>query len=78
MGAYSHQRVNFHPLFHFFQSSKTHKFLLHFQVFLAKEAGLLYATVAISTDYDCWKDNEENVNAQEVIKLSLHFCSCPF
>uniref|UniRef100_A0A1L8DXQ8 Purine nucleoside phosphorylase n=1 Tax=Nyssomyia neivai TaxID=330878 RepID=A0A1L8DXQ8_9DIPT len=28
------------------------------EVMLAKEAGLLYATVAMVTDYDCWKDDE--------------------
>ncbi|XP_014208413.1 S-methyl-5'-thioadenosine phosphorylase [Copidosoma floridanum] len=38
------------------------------EVYLAKEAGLLYAAVAIATDYDCWKDSEDIVCAPEVIK----------
>ncbi|KAJ8674077.1 hypothetical protein QAD02_005339 [Eretmocerus hayati] len=35
---------------------------------LAKEAGMLYALVAMATDYDCWKENE-CVNANEVVKI---------
>lgn len=31
------------------------------EVVLAKEAGLCYAAVAMATDYDCWKQNEEAV-----------------
>jgi 5'-methylthioadenosine phosphorylase len=31
------------------------------EVVLAREAGLCYATVAMSTDYDCWHDSEESV-----------------
>jgi len=49
---------------------------------LAKEAGIPYAAVAMSTDYDCWKDDEEPVsweailavfksNAEKVTKLLL-------
>lgn len=30
---------------------------LVFQVVLAKEAGLCYASIALVTDYDCWKDH---------------------
>ncbi|XP_055705439.1 S-methyl-5'-thioadenosine phosphorylase [Phlebotomus papatasi] len=37
------------------------------EVCLAKEAGLLYATVAMVTDYDCWKDSE-CVSTGEVLK----------
>lgn len=37
------------------------------EVCLAKEAGLLYATVAMATDYDCWRESEDNVNAADVI-----------
>jgi len=29
---------------------------------LAREAGLCYATVAMSTDYDCWHEEEEDVS----------------
>lgn len=50
------------------------------EVILAREAGLCYAAVAMSTDYDCWKESEvtfEEVlkvfarNAENVIKLFL-------
>ncbi|XP_012529812.1 S-methyl-5'-thioadenosine phosphorylase [Monomorium pharaonis] len=36
------------------------------EVFLAKEAGLLYSAVAMATDYDCWKERE-NVHAADVL-----------
>ncbi|MBU0760519.1 MAG: S-methyl-5'-thioadenosine phosphorylase [Nanoarchaeota archaeon] len=50
---------------------------------LAKEAGLEYASIATSTDYDCWKKDEPPVtfeiilermheNAEKVKKLILH------
>lgn len=29
---------------------------------LAKEAGLCYASIAMATDYDCWKEHEEAVS----------------
>lgn len=35
---------------------------------MAKEAGLLYATVAMATDYDCWREETEKVNVANVIK----------
>lgn len=38
------------------------------EVSLAKEAGLEYATIAMSTDYDCWKENEEPVTFEMVMK----------
>ncbi len=38
------------------------------EVFLASELGLSYATVAMSTDYDCWKDDEEPVSFEMVMK----------
>ena len=31
------------------------------EVVLAREAGLCYGTVAMSTDYDCWHESEESV-----------------
>jgi 5'-methylthioadenosine phosphorylase len=49
------------------------------EAFLAKEAGMAYATIAMVTDYDCWKDEhcttpeimrvmgENNKNAQKLI-----------
>lgn len=35
---------------------------------LAREAGLCYAVVVMSTDYDCWKETEEAVDIQMVLK----------
>ncbi len=37
------------------------------EVYLAKEAGLAYATVAMVTDYDCWKD--EHCTLEEVLSV---------
>lgn len=34
---------------------------------MAKEAGILYAAVAMATDYDCWRDCEDNVHAADVV-----------
>lgn len=36
---------------------------------LMKEAGLPYAAVAMSTDYDCWKEDEEHVEWEEVLRV---------
>jgi 5'-methylthioadenosine phosphorylase len=52
------------------------------EVALAREAGICYQTIAMSTDYDCWKEGEEPVtwdmivsimkkNADNVIRLLL-------
>ena len=38
------------------------------EVSLAKELEIEYATVAMSTDYDCWKENEEPVTFEMVMK----------
>ena len=38
------------------------------EVVLAREAGLCYAAVVMSTDYDCWKEAEEAVDIQMVLK----------
>lgn len=38
---------------------------------LAREAGLCYATIAMATDYDCWHEEEDNVNADMIIKILL-------
>jgi 5'-methylthioadenosine phosphorylase len=35
---------------------------------LAREAGLCYATVAMSTDYDCWHEEEEDVSVGGIIE----------
>ncbi|XP_054011362.1 S-methyl-5'-thioadenosine phosphorylase [Hylaeus anthracinus] len=39
------------------------------EVYLAKEAGLLYAIIAMATDYDCWRDCEDNVHAADVVAV---------
>ncbi|XP_009675317.1 S-methyl-5'-thioadenosine phosphorylase isoform X1 [Struthio camelus] len=38
------------------------------EVILAKEAGLSYASIAMATDYDCWKEHEEAVSVDKVLK----------
>ncbi|MBU0628405.1 MAG: S-methyl-5'-thioadenosine phosphorylase [Nanoarchaeota archaeon] len=35
---------------------------------LAREAGICYAVVCMSTDYDCWHESEESVDIQMVLK----------
>lgn len=37
------------------------------EAYLAKEAGMAYATVAMVTDFDCWK--EEHCTVEEIIKV---------
>jgi 5'-methylthioadenosine phosphorylase len=36
---------------------------------LANEIGISYAAVAMSTDYDCWKTDEEPVTWDEILKV---------
>jgi 5'-methylthioadenosine phosphorylase len=36
---------------------------------LALEAEICYATVALCTDYDCWREAHEAVNIGEVIRV---------
>ena len=36
---------------------------------LANEAGIPYAAVAMSTDYDCWKENEAPVTWEAVLEI---------
>ncbi|NXV38527.1 MTAP phosphorylase, partial [Rissa tridactyla] len=38
------------------------------EVILAKEAGMSYASIAMATDYDCWKEHEEAVSVDKVLK----------
>uniref|UniRef100_A0A670ZVP5 Methylthioadenosine phosphorylase n=1 Tax=Pseudonaja textilis TaxID=8673 RepID=A0A670ZVP5_PSETE len=38
------------------------------EVILAKEAGICYASIAMATDYDCWKEHEETVSVDRVLK----------
>jgi 5'-methylthioadenosine phosphorylase len=39
------------------------------EVILANEAGIPYGAVAMSTDYDCWKEDEEPVSWEEIVKV---------
>ncbi|MDQ6996932.1 MAG: S-methyl-5'-thioadenosine phosphorylase [Mariprofundus sp.] len=36
---------------------------------LAREAEICYATVAMSTDYDCWHEEEEDVSVASIIEI---------
>ena len=36
---------------------------------LANEAGIAYAAVAMSTDYDCWKTDEAPVSWDAILKV---------
>ncbi len=39
------------------------------ETILANEAGIPYAAVAMSTDYDCWKDDEAPVTWGEILEI---------
>jgi 5'-methylthioadenosine phosphorylase len=39
------------------------------EVILANEAGIPYAAIAMSTDYDCWKEDEKPVSWEEIMKV---------
>ena len=39
------------------------------EAILANEAGIPYAAVAMSTDYDCWKEDEEPVSWEDILKV---------
>lgn len=39
------------------------------EVTLANEIGIPYAAIAMSTDYDCWKDGEEPVSWGEILQV---------
>jgi len=39
------------------------------EAMLANEAGIPYAAVAMSTDYDCWKEDEEPVTWDEILEV---------
>lgn len=36
---------------------------------LAREAEMCFATIALSTDYDCWHQTEEEVTVEQVLKV---------
>ena len=38
------------------------------EAILARESDLEYAVIALSTDYDCWKDGEEDVSFEMIMK----------
>ena len=38
------------------------------EVVLAREAGLCYQSIAMSTDYDCWKEDEEPVTWEMIVQ----------
>lgn len=39
------------------------------EAILANEAGIPYAAVAMSTDYDCWKEDEKPVTWEEILSI---------
>jgi 5'-methylthioadenosine phosphorylase len=39
------------------------------EVVLAREAGICYQTIAMSTDYDCWKEGEEPVTWAMILSI---------
>ncbi len=39
------------------------------EVILAREAGTCYQTIAMSTDYDCWKEGEEPVTWEMILSI---------
>lgn len=39
------------------------------EVVLAREAGICYQTIAMSTDYDCWKEGEEPVTWDMILSI---------
>ncbi len=39
------------------------------EVILAREAGICYQSIAMSTDYDCWKEGEEPVTWEMIVAI---------
>jgi len=39
------------------------------EVTLAREAGICYQSIAMSTDYDCWKEGEESVTWEMILSI---------
>lgn len=39
------------------------------EVILAREMGMCYQTIAMSTDYDCWKEGEEPVTWEMIVAI---------
>ncbi len=42
------------------------------EVVLAREAGICYAVIAMSTDYDCFLEDRPHVTIEEVLKVMKH------
>ncbi|KAJ8970392.1 hypothetical protein NQ317_018371 [Molorchus minor] len=40
------------------------------EVILAKEAGICYVSIALTTDYDCWRETGEKVCVADVLRTS--------
>ena len=49
--------------------SPTIKMSIAPETILANEAGIPYAAIAMSTDYDCWKDDEAPVTWEEILEV---------
>jgi 5'-methylthioadenosine phosphorylase len=39
------------------------------EAILANEANIPYAAIAMSTDYDCWKEDEKSVTWEEILEI---------
>jgi 5'-methylthioadenosine phosphorylase len=39
------------------------------EVILANELGIPYGTIAMSTDYDCWKTDEAPVSWEDILNI---------
>jgi len=39
------------------------------EAIFANELGIPYAVIAMSTDYDCWKEDEEPVTWEAILKI---------
>jgi 5'-methylthioadenosine phosphorylase len=46
------------------------------EAMLANEAGIPYAVVAMSTDYDCWKKDEVPVSWEEILAVFNQNAEC--
>jgi len=42
------------------------------EVVLARELGICYASIAMATDYDCWKEGEEPVTWDMIVAVMKH------
>lgn len=42
------------------------------EVILARELGICYASIAMATDYDCWREGEESVTWEIILEAMKH------